>query len=379
MFGIYIHIPFCRTACHYCDFHFSTNTQTMEAMEAALVKELELRIAAEKPYLRQLQSIYFGGGTPSLFTLSGLRALLGRLLPHAPNCREVTLEANPEDVNSDRLKAWLEMGINRLSIGLQSFDQNRLDWMNRQHSAEDAAEAVHLAAEAGFTHISADLIYGLPNRTLSFEDELKQFVALPVDHLSAYILTVEDRTVLGRRVEQGAQAVPEDDAVEAEYRRLCEAMAEAGFEHYEVSNWAKPGGHAVHNQHYWSGLPYWGIGPGAHGFDGARRYANVANNPKYIRALADASNAADVPSEAEALTPTDRYNESLMTGLRTAQGIALTDLENRFGLRPDATEPEAWRRFLNQGILKETGSGVYRIVEPHWVMADAIAAELFVA
>ena len=379
MFGIYIHIPFCRTACHYCDFHFSTNTQTMEAMEVALVRELDLRVAAENPDFSALQSIYFGGGTPSLFTLSGLRALLDRLLPHAPNCREVTLEANPEDVTSERLEAWLEMGISRLSIGLQSFDQNRLDWMNRQHSAEDAATAVHLAAEAGFTHISADLIYGLPNRTQSFEDELRQFVALPVDHLSAYILTVEDRTVLGRRVEQGAQVVPEDEAVEAEYQQLCHAMAEAGFEHYEVSNWAKPGGHAVHNQHYWSGLPYWGLGPGAHGFDGARRYANVANNPKFIRALSGASSAADLPVETETLSPTDRYNESVMTGLRTARGINLADLEDRFGLRPDVAEPEAWKRFLNQGVLEAVGGEVYRIAEPNWVMADAISAELFVA
>ena len=379
MFGIYIHIPFCRTACHYCDFHFSTNTQTMAAMETALVRELDLRIAAENPDFQQLQSIYFGGGTPSLFHLSGLEALLKRMLPHAPNCREVTLEANPEDVTPERLEAWLNMGINRLSIGLQSFDQTQLDWMNRQHSAEDAAAAVRLAAEAGFRHISADLIYGLPNRALSFEDELKQFTALPVDHLSAYILTVEDRTVLGRRVEQGAQDVPEDETVEAEYGRLCDAMAEAGFEHYEVSNWAKPGGHAVHNQHYWSGLPYWGIGPGAHGFDGTHRYANVANNPKYIRALAGASSAADLPCETETLSSTDRYNESLMTGLRTARGIDMTDLESRFGLRPDVTEPEAWRRFLNQGILKEVSGGVYRIAEPHWVMADAIVTELFVA
>lgn len=379
MFGIYIHIPFCRTACHYCDFHFSTNTQTMEAMEAALVRELDLRIASSAPDFAQLQSIYFGGGTPSLFHLSGLEALLKQMLPHAPNCREITLEANPEDVTSERLEAWLEMGINRLSIGLQSFDQNQLDWMNRQHSAEDAAIAVRLAAEAGFNHISADLIYGLPNRKLSFEDELKQFVALPVNHLSAYILTVEDRTVLGRRVERGLQGIPEDDAVEAEYHRLCQAMADAGFEHYEVSNWAKPGGHAVHNQHYWSGLPYWGIGPGAHGFDGAHRYANVANNPKYIRALSSASSTADLPCETESLSPTDRYNESLMTGLRTARGIDLTHLANRFDLRPDATEPEAWKRFLSQGVLQEIGPGVYRIAEPHWVMADAISAELFLA
>ena len=236
-----------------------------------------------------------------MFTLSGCARCSAVYYPK-PRIAGGHPGSQPGRCNSDRLKAWLETGINRLSIGLQRLTKPaRLD--DRQHSAEDAAAAVHLAAEAGFTHISADLIYGLPNRTLSFEDELKQFVALPVDHLSAYILTVEDRTVLGRRVEQGAQAVPEDDAVEAEYRRLCVAMAEAGFEHYEVSNWAKLGGHAV-QPHYWSGLPYWGIGPGAHGFDGARRYANVANNPKYIRALADASSAADVPSGGRSPPPT---------------------------------------------------------------------------
>jgi oxygen-independent coproporphyrinogen-3 oxidase len=180
-------------------------------------------------------------------------------------------------------------------------------------------------------------------------------------------------------VERGAQNVPEDEAVEAEYQQLCRAMTDAGFEHYEVSNWAKHGGHAVHNQHYWSGLPYWGIGPGAHGFNGNHRYANVANNPKYIRALDGASSAADLPCAGEALTPTDRYNESLMTGLRTARGIDLTDLDNRFGLRPDVAEPEAWKRFLDRGVLKEIGGDVYRIAEPHWVMADAIVAELFVA
>ncbi|MBO75107.1 MAG: coproporphyrinogen III oxidase [Flavobacteriales bacterium] len=379
MFGIYIHIPFCRTACHYCDFHFSTNTQTMGEMEAALVKELELRIQADQPDFNALQSIYFGGGTPSLFELSGLRGLLTRLLPHAPNCREVTLEANPEDVTEERLHAWLEMGINRLSIGLQSFDQKQLDWMNRQHSAEDATQAVQLAADAGFQHISADLIYGLPSRTVPFREEINRFVALPVDHLSAYILTVEDRTVLGNRVERGIQPIPEDGDVSSEYQILCQAMSAEGFEHYEVSNWAKPGGRAVHNQHYWSGLPYWGIGPGAHGFDGASRYANVANNPKYIKALTAATSALGLPREIETLSPTDRYNESLMTGLRTAKGIELIDFAKQFGLRPDVAEPEVWGRFLNQGLIAEIGAGRYRIPESRWVMADAIAAELFVA
>lgn len=348
-------------------------------MGAALARELDLRIAAENPDFTELQSVYFGGGTPSLFEPSGLRGLLGRLLPHAPNCREVTLEANPEDVTAERLDAWRAMGITRLSIGLQTFDQNRLDWMNRQHSAENAERAVAFAAAAGFEHISADLIYGLPDRSHPFEEELARFTALPVDHLSAYILTVEDRTVLGKRVEQGVQAIPEDPHVAREYEALCAAMAVAGFEHYEVSNWARPGGHAVHNQHYWSGLPFWGIGPGAHGFNGGERYANVANNPAYIKALEHAKTPSDLPFNAESLSPVDRYNESVMTGLRTARGIEPDALEKRFGLRPDVVEPALWSRLLTEGKLVALGGGRYRIPEEHWVMADAIAADLFLA
>ena len=351
----------------------------MEAMEAALTRELALRIAAENPNFHELQSVYFGGGTPSLFPLTGIEALLDRVLPHAPNCREVTLEANPEDVTVERLEAWLGMGITRLSIGLQSFDQTRLDWMNRQHTAEEAKRAVELAASAGFKHISADLIYGLPDRGLPFEQELAQFISLPVDHLSAYILTVEDRTVLGKRVEQGAQTVPEDSLVAREYDALCSAMAVAGFEHYEVSNWARPGGHAVHNQHYWSGLPFWGIGPGAHGFNGSDRYANVANNPAYIKALEAAETASGLPFIAESLSPADRYNESIMTGLRTARGIDLEALEVQVGLRPDVVEPAVWSRLIAEGKLACLGGTRYRIPEEYWVLADAIAADLFLA
>jgi oxygen-independent coproporphyrinogen-3 oxidase len=351
----------------------------MEEMAAALTRELDLRIAAEHPDFQGLTSVYFGGGTPSLFPPSSTEALLQRLLPHAPNCREVTLEANPEDVTLERLNAWRAMGINRLSIGLQTFDQDRLDWMNRQHTAEDAERAVALAAAAGFEHISADLIYGLPDRSHPFEEELARFTALPVDHLSAYILTVEDRTVLGKRVEQGMQGIPDDPQVAREYEALCSAMAAAGFEHYEVSNWARPGGHAVHNQHYWSGLPYWGVGPGAHGFNGVKRYANVANNPAYIKALKSAQTPADLPFNTEALRPADRYNESIMTGLRTARGIEPDALEKRFGLRPDLVEPALWSRLLAEEKLVALGEGRYRIPEEHWVMADAIAADLFFA
>lgn len=377
MFGIYIHIPFCRTACHYCDFHFSTNLRTLEAMEAALVKEIHIKMAALQPQMHELQSVYFGGGTPSLFPVSGLRRLLNMMLPGAVNVREITLEANPEDITRERLAQWREMGITRLSIGIQTFDQERLDWMNRKHTVATAEESVHWAADAGFEHVSADLIYGLPNRREPFESELARFTALPVDHLSAYILTVEPQTALGRQVSSGKERVVEDAQIEAEYAALCAAMDAAQFEHYEVSNWAKPGGHAVHNQHYWSGMPYWGIGPGAHGFDGKRRFANVANNPRYIQGVERATTMPQLPFETEVLTDSDRYNEAIMTGLRTANGIDLNALERAFSLRPDTANPREWNRAMSAGWVVDLGGERYRIPEPHWLLADAISADLF--
>ena len=346
-------------------------------MEGALIKEIEVRMQAENPDLEEIQSIYFGGGTPSLFPASGLKRLLGAFLPEASACREITLEANPEDVTRGQLDAWRSMGITRLSIGIQTFDENRLAWMNRKHSASDAEQAVRWAAEAGFEHLTADLIYGIPGRTHTFEHELERFVSLPVDHLSAYILTVEDQTALGRNIQNGKAPAPDEGQIESEYHALCSAMTEAGFAHYEVSNWARPGGHAVHNRHYWSGLPYWGIGPGAHSFSGMARTANVSNNPRYIRALNSAQGIQDLPLETDALNPIDRYNESIMTGLRTANGIDLVELEKVHRLRPDLQNAVDWQQLISTGQLIASGADRFRIPEVHWLFADRIASALF--
>ena len=346
-------------------------------MESALAREIEVRLEAEQPDLADIHSIYFGGGTPSLFPVSGLKRLLNAFLPGASACREITLEANPEDVTRALLDAWRSMGITRLSIGIQTFDENRLDWMNRKHSALDAEQAVRWAAEAGFEHLTADLIYGIPGRTHAFEHELERFISLPVDHLSAYILTVEEQTVLGRNVQSGKALAPDDDQIETEYRALCSAMKRAGFEHYEVSNWARPGGHAVHNQHYWSGLPYWEIGPGAHSFSGMNRTANVSNNPRYIRAMNSVEKPSDLPLETDSLSPTDRYNESLMTGLRTARGIDLSQLERTFERRPDLMNPDEWENLISTEQVIEWSPGRFRIPEKSWLFADRIASALF--
>jgi oxygen-independent coproporphyrinogen-3 oxidase len=376
--GLYIHIPFCRKACHYCDFHFSTSLQGMEAMVDALAKEIEMRgrVWPDPP-----TTLYFGGGTPSLLNA----AQLGRLMVAiratwgTTAWEEITLEANPEDLAEAALQAWLDLGITRLSVGTQSLQDPTLQWMNRAHSAREAIDGLERAHRLGFKHLSTDLIYGLPAPfDAHWEQDLRETLALPIDHLSAYILTVEPRTVLGNRVKKGEAHPLPDEQTALQYSLLCETMAQNGWDHYEVSNFAKPGGHARHNRSYWNGTPYLGIGPGAHTFDGRHRYAHPGNNPRYIRSLAHAQAAQDIPLEADLLSPTDRYNETLMTGFRTAQGISLAGLDAQWGIRPDRAERETWQRLCDSGHIIPTGTpDGYRIAEPHWLIGDSLAATFF--
>ncbi|MGA0434346.1 MAG: radical SAM family heme chaperone HemW [Flavobacteriales bacterium] len=378
MTGIYIHIPFCRTACHYCDFHFSTNHSTMNAMEDALLREIDLHLNDDSTGDLDVSSIYFGGGTPSVFPSLGIKKIVDRFQPYLRNCKEITLEANPEDITAEKLKQWQDLGISRLSIGIQSFDQSRLDWMNRKHSAREAEQAVLLAEKAGFQHLSVDLIYGIPDRSNPFESEVSRLLSLPVDHVSAYILTVEQQTVYGSRVKKNLELAPDEDVVQREYTVLCEGLQTAGFNHYEVSNWAKPGGYAIHNQHYWSGLPYLGIGPGAHGFLEKTRFANVSNNRQYIQSVLSATEINELPREIENLTRADRYNETIMTGLRTKRGISLAQLSAAFQMRPDVETKKEWGQIISRGQLVTQELGRFRIPEEHWLLADGIASDLFV-
>jgi oxygen-independent coproporphyrinogen III oxidase len=382
MAGIYLHVPFCRQACHYCDFHFSTNTDSSGRMVDALVREAELRAQTEAAWRTlPFRTLYLGGGTPSLLSpeeigrlVSGVCSALG---VEARGMKEVTLEANPEDLGPQKLDAWRRAGITRLSIGIQSFNDETLAWMNRAHSGLQAKEGVLRAHAAGFEALTVDLIYGVPTER-NWEDDVATVLDLPVQHLSAYSLTVEPRTVLGTRVQRGEQEPLSDDRAVAEYRHLCDAMRMRGWHHYETSNWAGPKGDtehwtAAHNSAYWSGEPYLGLGPGAHGFLGSRRYANVSNNPAYLRAL-----AADVLHESsEELSAADRHNEALMTGLRTARGICLSTLESDTGLRPDVLEARAWNDALKRGDLVRLDTGRYRIPEANWITGDRVAAALF--
>lgn len=376
--GIYIHIPFCRKACHYCDFHFSTSRAAAGQMVESLAREILLR---GRVWPEQPRTLYFGGGTPSLLTRDQLQQLFRALQDvwGTVPWEEVTLEANPEDLSPEALSAWRDLGVTRLSIGIQSLQDDTLQWMNRAHTAREALDGVERAHRAGFPHLSIDLIYSLPEpHHLHWAQDLRRALDLPIDHLSAYLLTVEPRTVLGHRVERGDTLPLPDDRTVEQYALLRESTEQAGFQHYEVSNFARPGGHARHNSRYWDGTPYLGIGPGAHSFDGQRRLAQPGNNPRYIRTLRAAADADAIPLETEVLTSTDRYNETLMTGLRTAAGIDLRGLAHRFGCRPDTDLPRDWERLLAAGILSPTGTpDSYRISPAHWLLGDTVAATFF--
>ncbi len=327
MAGIYLHIPFCKQACHYCDFHFSTNTRQRETMVAALAKELAL----QRDYLSEepVQTIYLGGGTPSLLTVAELEQLLATVYQHysVATQPEITLEANPDDLNPAKLKELREAGVNRLSIGIQSFHEPHLRYLNRAHRADEATRCVQQAQDVGFDNISIDLIYAIPAEDHDvWERDLTQAVALQPQHISAYCLTIEEKTVFGRWQQQGKLRAVSDAFAAEQFELLLATLTAAGFDPYEVSNFCQPGYYAKHNTSYWQNQKYLGIGPSAHSYDGVSRQHNVAHNARYLQALAEGT----VPFEREELSRYDQINERVMTGLRTKWGCDLGALKAQF-------------------------------------------------
>ncbi len=360
MAGLYLHIPFCKQACHYCNFHFST----------ALLQELEL----QKDYLEgaEITSVYFGGGTPSLLTISELEQIfskmqsLHRLHPQA----EITLEANPDDLSVELLHDLRNYTpVNRLSIGIQSFHEADLRWMNRAHSAAHAFACLDAALATGFDNLTIDLIYGAPTTTDQvWQENLDIAFRLGVPHLSCYCLTVEEGTALGSFVRKG-QALPVDEeqaARQMEY--LMAATAAQDYEQYEISNFAKPGHYAQHNSSYWRGQPYLGIGPSAHSFNGRSRQSNLAHNAGYIKSL----EAGIVPFEVENLSAEQRYNEYVLTSLRTVWGTEPAKLSPLQALHFERTiQP-----FLADGTVEYLNQ-TYRLTPAGRLFADRIAMDLF--
>ncbi len=331
MSGLYLHIPFCRQACHYCDFHFSTSLARKPAVLAALGQELELRAGYFGAGASPLASLYFGGGTPSLLTADELNHLFERIqrLYGWEADAEITLEANPDDLTPAWLAALRGTPVNRLSIGIQSFHEPHLRLMNRAHSATEALACVRHAQDAGFSNLSIDLIYGIPASDHSiWQRDLEFALGLAAPHVSAYALTIEPRTALGRWTEKGRFKPSTDDFTAQQFEQLTRTLVAAGYAHYEISNFAQVGFEARHNSAYWQGVPYIGIGPSAHSFDGfATRQANISSNAAYIAAL----DQAEVPATVEHLSPRDRANEYLLTTLRTSRGADLRYLRDHLG------------------------------------------------
>lgn len=371
MAGLYLHIPFCKQACHYCNFHFSTSLKNKDAMVAAILQELAL----QKDYLggEPLETIYFGGGTPSLLSQRDLDLIFGaifKLYPVTMAGLEVTLEANPDDLTSLKINELRSTPLNRLSIGVQSFSEADLRSMNRAHNAAEALSCIQIAQQAGFENLTVDLIYGSP--TTSHEqwaDNLATLFKLKIPHLSCYCLTIEPKTALAHQVKKGIARPVDDEHAARQFEYLMEATERAGYEHYEISNFAQPGWHSQHNSAYWQGKKYLGIGPSAHSFNGHSRQWNVANNAAYIRSL----QAGDVPFELETLTPVQRYNEYVMTGLRTIWGCSLLKIKE-LGFEPHFTEGS--KTFIADGTMTQNGD-VLRLTKAGKFLADGIAAELF--
>ena len=372
MSGIYIHIPFCKQACHYCDFHFSTNLKKKDEMVLALAKEIQLRKSEFQDEI--VETIYFGGGTPSILSIEDLKFLIDEVYLNYKVVEnpEITVEANPDDLTENRIIELSKNRVNRLSIGIQSFFEDDLKMMNRAHNVEEAKKCLEIATQY-FDNISIDLIYGVPE--MSNEKWLKNIetaLSFGVPHISSYALTVEPKTALHSFIQKGIIPQPDDEVAQEHFQILVDKLSENGFIHYELSNFGKENYFSKNNSSYWLGKKYIGIGPSAHSYDGKNRGWNVSNNSLYIKSIQENK----LPIEIETLTKTDRYNEYIMTGLRTIWGVSLERIEQEFGktyldyLNKQAAKfIEDYLLFVDENILRTTKKGKF--------LSDGIASDLF--
>jgi len=373
MSGIYIHIPFCKQACFYCDFHFSTSLKKKEDMIAALVKEIEIR----KVELGNttIETIYFGGGTPSVLSTKEIETLIAAVYKNfrVVENPEITLEANPDDLSEEKIIELSNSPINRLSIGIQSFFEKDLKLMNRAHNSKEAKKCLEFATQY-FANISVDLIYGIPDCTnQEWRENIQTALSFGVPHISSYALTVEPKTPLASFIKKGIIKNVDDEKAQEQFHILIEELEKASFIHYETSNFGTEGFFSQNNSSYWLGKSYLGIGPSAHSFDGSQRSWNVRNNSKYINAIAESR----LPIERETLSKTDRYNEYIMTGLRTIWGVSFDKIRNEFGDKYiEYLENHSKKHlqkdllYLENQVLKTTKEGKF--------LSDGIASDLFI-
>ncbi|OCB75573.1 coproporphyrinogen III oxidase [Flavobacterium piscis] len=372
MSGIYIHIPFCKQACHYCDFHFSTSMKKKDDMVLALAKEIAMRKNEFSTEI--IETIYFGGGTPSVLSNDEINFLISEVYKNYKVVEnpEITLEANPDDLSTERIFELSKSPINRLSIGIQSFYEEDLKMMNRAHNS---AEAINCLTEATkyFDNISLDLIYGIPGLTDEmWKKNIETALSFGIPHISSYALTVEPKTALRKLIDTGKIAEPQDEVASNHFMILVESLQKNGFIHYELSNFGKEGYFSKNNSAYWLGKKYIGIGPSAHSYDGEKRGWNIANNSLYLKSIQN----DELPIETEILTISDRYNEYIMTGLRTIWGVSLERIETEFGLEYLNYLKKQSQKFLDDdllsienNILKPTAKGKF--------LTDGIASDLF--
>lgn len=372
---IYVHIPFCKQKCSYCNFHFSTSLNFKDDMLVAMKKEIVLR--KNELQNKNLQSLYFGGGTPSILSADEIKSLIDEVLKHFSFEKdiEITLEANPDDLNKNFLKGLSGSPVNRLSIGTQSFFEVDLKLMNRAHTANEAEDSIKRAQDFGFENLSIDLIYGSPTSNLEiWKENLNKTIALEVPHISSYALTVEPKTALENWIAKGKIISPKEEEQNREFYYLSDFLKDHGFEHYEVSNFARPGFYSRHNSSYWKYKEYLGIGASAHSYNGANiRSWNVANNPQYIKKL----DAGLLAKEEEILSREDQFNEMIMIGLRTIWGVDLGSLQEKFDDRILEHFQREIKQKLNEEILVIENNHL-KIPEKHWFMADGIASDLFI-
>jgi len=370
--GIYIHIPFCKKACHYCNFHFSTNQNSKSAFIKAVCKELMLRKSEYAS--EEIQSIYFGGGTPTVLEVSELDAILQTVYEHynVSDTPEITLEANPDDLGTEKIKALSQTKINRLSIGIQSFHESDLTAMNRAHNADEAKKCLEIATTY-FDNITIDLMFGMPTMSVAqWRQNLQTAFGFGIKHLSCYALTVEPKTALEHFINKGSHPPMDDELAAKHFEVLLQETATQGLTHYETCSFGHLDYFSRHNTSYWLGKTYMGVGPSAHSFDGVQRSWNVSNNSKYIKSL-----EADLrPYESEVLSVENRFNEYIMTGLRTIWGVSLEKIETDFGVKIKTQLLENSKKFrasktliLEENHLKITRTGKF--------LSDGIASDLF--
>jgi oxygen-independent coproporphyrinogen-3 oxidase len=372
MSGIYIHIPFCKQACHYCDFHFSTSMKKKGEMVAALAKEIVMR--RDELGDEAVETIYFGGGTPSVLTSEELDFLIDAVYANfsVSENPEITLEANPDDLSDDRIIELSKSRVNRLSIGIQSFFDDDLKMMNRAHNAAEAEKSLAEATKY-FKNISIDLIYGIPGMDDNrWKTNIEKALSFGVPHISSYALTVEPKTALKKLIAAGIISPPSDEAASGHFNILVETLEANGFIHYELSNFGKPGYFSRNNSAYWLGKKYLGIGPSAHSYDGITRSWNIANNTMYIKSIDQEA----LPSERETLSQADRYNEYVMTGLRTIWGVSLDRIRSQFGMDYLEYLLTQSRKFLDDGLL-EVVDETMKTTKKGKFLADGIASDLF--